>query len=63
MLDYIDVIIPLVGGIFLMTGGDYLVNDADVSSARKKRIIRICSIGLIIAATIFLIVKIFAKTS
>ena len=63
MLDYIDVIIPLVGGIFLLTGGDYLVNDTDVSSPRKKRIIRICSIGLIIATIIYLIVKIFVKTS
>lgn len=63
MLDYIDAIIPLVGGIFLVTGGDYLVNDADVSSARKKRIIRISSIVLIILAVIYLIVKIFMKTS
>lgn len=60
-MNYIDVLIPLLGGIYLLTSSDKLIKVTDSSFEQKKRLIKKAGIGLIAISVIYFIVKMFGQ--
>jgi hypothetical protein len=59
-MNFIDVLIPLFGGIFLLVSGESRLKPMDPDFARKKRLLKRSAYGLIAVSIGYLIIKLFA---
>lgn len=60
-MSYIDVLFPLLGGIYLVTSGDKLIKQNDSSSDKKKSMLKKAGYGLIGVSIIYLVIKFFGN--
>ena len=60
-MNFFDVLIPLFGGIYLLTSGDKLIKTTDSSFEQKKGLIKKAGIALIAVSVIYLVVKMFCQ--
>jgi hypothetical protein len=59
-MNYIDVLIPLFGGIYLLVFGESRLKPMDADFARKKRLLKRSAYGLIFVSMGYLIIRLFA---
>ena len=60
-MSYIDVLIPLLGGLFLLTSGDKLVKQNDSNFEQKKGLFKKAGYVLIGVSAIYITVKFLGK--
>jgi hypothetical protein len=59
-MNFIDVLIPLFGGIYLLVSGEKLLNQMDPSFEKKKRLLKRSAYGLIIVSIGYFIIRVFS---
>ncbi|RYM30852.1 hypothetical protein ERX46_17370 [Brumimicrobium glaciale] len=60
-MNFIDVLIPLLGGIYLLTFGDSLIKKNGSSLKRNKGLIKFAGITLVGVSVIYLIIQFFGE--
>jgi hypothetical protein len=58
-MGYVDIFIPLIIGIFVITMTDKLIKNDDIQAEKKKRLLKICGYLSIIVAALFYVVKVY----
>jgi hypothetical protein len=56
-MNFIDVLIPLFGGIYLLVSGESLLKQMDPDYEKKKRLLKRSAYGLIVVSMGYLIIK------
>jgi hypothetical protein len=59
-MTFIDVLIPLFGGIYLLVSGENLLKPMDPSFEKKKRLLKRSAYGLIIVSLGYFIINVFS---
>jgi len=59
-MNFIDVLIQLFGGIYLLVFGESRLKPMDADFVRKKRLLKISAYGLIFISMGYLIIRLFA---
>jgi hypothetical protein len=59
-MNFIDVLIPLFGGIYLLVFGESRLKPMDADFVRKKRLLKRSAYGLIFISMGYLIIKLIA---
>lgn len=58
-MKYIDVLIPLLGGIYILLFPDNLIKTKDNTYDQKKSLLKKAGIGLVAVSFLYLITKLF----
>jgi hypothetical protein len=58
-MSYIDVLVPFLGGIFLLLFGEKLITTRDASFEKKKGLLKKLGVGLVLVSLIYLVVNFF----
>lgn len=59
-MTFIDVLIPLFGGIYLLVSGENLLKPMDPFFEKKKRLLKRSAYGLMIVSLGYFIIKLFS---
>ena len=60
-MNYVDVLIPLLAGIYIFLFPDNLIKTRDATYEKKKSILKKAGIGLIAVGVLNVIVKVFGS--
>jgi len=58
-MNNIDILFPLIAGLFAILSGDKLVKPTDPSFEKKKLLIKRCGYVLVAVAALYFVIKMF----